>query len=104
MPTDVKLSSDERVALDGLLPLLDRIARDHLMPVDSVVTSRFFDPEDGSDQLFVTQWVDADSTTALAYWGELGEEVEAWTNLLPKRLRKLVVERISIVVRWRKGG
>ncbi|MDO8673785.1 MAG: hypothetical protein Q7O66_20435 [Dehalococcoidia bacterium] len=69
------------------------------MPVSKIEVSGFVDPEEGTEEVVVTQWVRVSRQTALEYWDRLGPSVEVWVDFLPERLARVVTERIAIEVR-----
>ncbi|MBI4788508.1 MAG: hypothetical protein HY782_15865 [Chloroflexi bacterium] len=90
--------------VDRLLPVLDRAASQHHVPVEKIVVSGFADPEDDSTEIVVTQWTPLPAPAALAYWDQLGLMVEEWTRSLPGPLAALVTDKLAIAVEWDPHG
>jgi hypothetical protein len=68
--------------------------------VDKIEVSGFFDPEENTEEMVITQWIKISAEAALDYWDRLGTTIEAWTDLLPEELARIAAERIAVEVRW----
>ena len=62
--------------------------------------SGFTDPEEGDQEVVVTQWVQLSPRAALDYWDKLGAAVQVWTEYLPDELKNVATDRLAIEVRW----
>jgi hypothetical protein len=100
---DLRLSNREKEALQRLLRFLARQARLYSVPVTKVDVYIFGDPEERSQRVVVTQWVDLTSDQALTYWNALAYLVYEWASLLPPPLMLIARERIDLEVRWKRG-
>jgi len=61
-----------REALNLLLPVIEREARENRISIDRVEIRGFDDPEEGFHEIIVRQWVNVSADDALAYWDKLG--------------------------------
>jgi hypothetical protein len=85
-------------ALRGYLEVLERYAREHGVPVSRVEIGSFADPEEGTQQLVVAQWVGLPSQNAMEYWQRVGEAIESWVDGLPEAEADKVAEGIALEV------
>lgn len=94
------LTSDVRVALDGLISLLAREAEQKAVPVLKMDVRGFSDPEEDSHQVVVRQWVKLPARQAFLYWDSLGPAYEAWMHSASKELMPIYTEQIAFEIRW----
>ena len=92
------LSKAVYTLLRGYLELLDRYAREQSIPVDRVEIGSFQDPEEGTQQLVIAQWVGLSPQEAMEYWQRVGETVQLWVRGLPEVEATRVAEGISLEV------
>jgi hypothetical protein len=97
------LTDRERAALERVLPVILKVARQDAIPVRHVAIERFNDPEEGSSEIVIIQWVDASPEAAFALWDQQGTAVEMLYDILPPVLADIARERISVEVRWVDG-
>ena len=62
--------------------------------------NRFADPEEGREELVITQHVDLLPDAALEYWDGLSSAVAEWSDTLPSIDAQLVREKVAISVAW----
>ncbi|MCD6283392.1 hypothetical protein J7J84_07340 [bacterium] len=98
------LSDRVKRALNGLFRLLQHEARRCFVRVVKVEVRGFSDPEEGTQEVVVSQYVMLPPRGALDYWDKLGVLVEVWAKNLPEELVRTVTEGISIEVRWDNDG
>jgi hypothetical protein len=94
------LTDRERAALERVVPVLLKVARQDAIPVRHVAIERFNDPEEGSSEIVIVQWVDASPEAAFALWDQQGTAIEMLYDTLPPALADIARERISVEVRW----
>jgi len=94
------LTDRVRATIDHLLVLLEREARRSFVPVSKIEVSGFVDPEEDTEEVVVTQWVNVSPQFALDYWDRLGATIEVWIDFLPEELTRVAAERLAIEVRW----
>jgi len=100
-PSSVPLITEEIESVLGrLLVLLKNTATNYSMPSKRIEISGFSDREENTREVVVTQWVNAPAQTAMEYWDQLGIAIENWIRFLPKKLKKVVTENISVDVQW----
>lgn len=99
-----ELPKKELAILKRLLALLKDEAGRSSVPTDGVEVGYFVDPDDQSEEVVVTQWVNASPETALDYWDQLAAAIERWTNSLPNEAAKNIMARLAVEVRWREDG
>ena len=73
--------------INRLLPALGRVAEKNYISVSKVEISGFVEPEEGDQEVVVTQWVKVSPQVALEYWDKMGAAVEAWIEFLPDDVR-----------------
>ena len=86
--------------LNHLYPVLERAARRNYTHVSKVEVSGFTDPEEGDQEVVVTQWVQLSPGAALDYWDKLGAAVQVWMEYLPDELKNVATDRVAVEVRW----
>jgi hypothetical protein len=74
-------------------------ARRSFVPVSRFDVSGFIDPDEDTEEVVVTEWVELSPPAALDYWDRLGGVIEAWVDFLPTDLAEIAVERLAIEVR-----
>lgn len=84
----LELTPRAKAALTALGPVLAQAALAHSAPVQSVEVSRFIDPDDDSQEIVVTQWVELPLEAALDYWEKLASAIEEWIAALPSDLAR----------------
>lgn len=93
------LTDRVEAALDGLIPVLQQAARRRVVPVRNIEVSGFTDPDEGTLELVVTQWVALTPPDAVGYWDYLGTVIEEWLRSAPKGLTAVARDRIAVEVR-----
>ena len=83
-----------------LLWCLDAEARTRGVRSIKTVVDRFTDPEEGREELVITQHVDLRPDAALEYWDGLSRAVAEWSDTLPSIDAQLVREKVAISVAW----
>lgn len=78
--------------------IVDEACRNYVQ-VTRVEVSSFYDPDDDSDELVVTQWVRLSPRQANVYWDRFSNAVQTWSKKLPPDLEEIANERISFSVR-----
>lgn len=78
---------------------LERHAREHGVRTDSVEISGFQDPEDGGEELVITQHVDLAEDDVMPCWHGAGNALETWVKGLAKDKAQRVAEWIALEVR-----
>jgi len=81
----------------ALLEFLERQTELDSVRVARLEVTRFFDPEDGSTELVVTEHVLLAQEEVLKYWDHVGEALEGWIVKLPQE-RLAGVNAIAIHV------
>jgi hypothetical protein len=72
------LDSTEQSLLDGAINVIARDVEQRCIPVERVSIKRHFSPEDESEELVLTIWVQAPSDIALDYWLTLAGTIAEW--------------------------
>lgn len=97
-----QLTSRVIPVVNKLLPLMYEVARRDCMPVTKLELTGYVDPEDGTRELFVTQWIHTGPDVALDYWDRLGDAVTDLGHTLSKTQANILADRIAVVVRWER--
>lgn len=100
---DHMLTDRVKEVLDTLLPLLKKQARLNFVAVTRVEVEGFLDPEEQSEEVVITQWVQLPPRQALTYWDRLAIAVQRWIDCLQQQSARVTLQRIAIQVRWNRG-
>lgn len=98
------LAVETESALSQLIAFLQHEAKRSHLSAEKIEVRRFLDPEDGSEEIVVTQWLAAPAGVALDYWERLGSAVESWSHSLPKSVARVMSDQVAIEVRWLRDG
>jgi len=99
---DHLLTDRMRQVLQGVLGILKRQAKLNYTLTTAVSVWGLANPEDRSNSVVVTQWVQLPSKHALKYWDRLAVAIHAWSETLPRALAIIVHERVVVEVRWKR--
>lgn len=97
------LTDRVRETLERLYPELELAARRSFIQVSKLEVSGFIDQDDDSEEVVVTQLVNAPAYAALSYWDKLGLILETWIKSLPDELKYIANRRIAIEVQWQRA-
>jgi hypothetical protein len=103
IPTDIRGDELEQCQpfINPIRTILKHAADRRGIDAQRVEVSRFTDPEESTEELVVTQYVNLPAEGALAYWDEVGAEVQRWISSLPPRDAELATRHIAVNIRWR---
>lgn len=93
------LTDRMRETLRRLVDVLRWDARRSFISVIRFEVSGFIDPDEDTEEVVVTEWVELSPLGALDYWDRLGGIIETWVDFLPADLAEIAVERLAIEVR-----
>lgn len=87
-----------KAAVDSLLQLLDRHAQQCGVQVLGAEIRGFKDPEEGWDELVVTQLVDLPDQAAMDYWDSIGDSLAGWRASLPEEQAEILQGQVAVEV------
>ena len=94
------MTDREQWVIQGILSVIAEESQRQFVRSDAIVISRFLDPEDGSEEFVIEQHVPLPRRAADLYWDSLGWAINRWTKGLPRALRDVALERVSVSVEW----
>ena len=97
-----QLTEQVSAVVKRLLSLMERVAQGYKIHTTRVEFTGAVDPDENTQELVITQWVEASAGKALRFWDQLGAEIATWTRTLPRQQAGIVDDRIAVEVRWER--
>jgi hypothetical protein len=99
-PTYDELLPIAEPLISAMTAILEDEASLHNVRSMGITVTPFIDPDEGREEIVITQRVDLDAAAAFTYWDEVGATVEMWARGLTDDQQRYVDAYIAIDVQW----